>query len=266
MSIGGMHMTGIYLIRNLQNNKVYIGQSVNIERRFRDHKNRTAYTDYETPLYKAFRKYGVENFSFEILEECLSENLDEREIFYISKYKSTQKQFGYNLTNGGKGYSGTHSEEHIRKVAEAQRGKPHKKPSAETLAKRSASLRGLKKPKSFSEKMSKIHKGKEISEETRRKISQSLKGRKLSEETKAKLRETNKHIVHTEEARKKISDKVSKAVLQFDKDGNFVNEYKNARIASEETGTRFSSISSCCHGKYKSANGYVWKFKEKGSD
>ena len=46
----------------------------------------------------------------------------------------------------------------------------------------------------------------------------------------------------------------------------FVNEYKNARIASEETGTRFSSISSCCHGKYKSANGYVWKFKEKGSD
>ena len=113
--------------------------------------------------------------------------------------------------------------------------------------------------------MSKIHKGKEISEETRRKISQSLKGRKLSEETKAKLRETSKHIVHTEEARKKISDKVSKAVLQFDKDGNFVNEYKNARIASEETGTRFSSISSCCHGKYKSANGYVWKFKEKGS-
>ena len=255
-------MVGLYLIRNLHNGKVYVGQSVNIERRFRNHKSRTFSTDYETPLYKAFQKYGIENFSFEILEECTKEELDEKEMFYIAKYKSTQKEFGYNMTEGGKGYSGTHTEEHTRKVADAQRGKPKPSPTAETLAKRSASLRGLKKPKSFSEKMSIIHKGKMISEEQRQKISQALKGRKLSAEHIEKLK--GKHTQHTEETRQKISDKISKAILQYDKSGAFIKEYKNAREASAETGANFTSISSCCNGRVKSAGGYVWKFKKRG--
>ena len=66
-------MIGIYKITNLINNKVYIGQSVNIQQRFKKHK--TKYKDISNEesnkiLYKAMRKYGLENFSFEIIEEC----------------------------------------------------------------------------------------------------------------------------------------------------------------------------------------------------
>ena len=54
---------------------------------------------YNYLLSRAFRKYGIENFSFEILEECSKEDLDDREIYYISKYDSYFN--GYNQTTGG---------------------------------------------------------------------------------------------------------------------------------------------------------------------
>lgn len=53
-------------------------------------------------MYRAFRKYGLENFSFEILEQCKIDKLSEKEIFYIEKYNSYKN--GYNQTLGGEGY------------------------------------------------------------------------------------------------------------------------------------------------------------------
>lgn len=95
-------MIGIYKITNQINGKVYIGQSTNIKRRWRQHQ-KTAYDvnnkDYEKPLYRAIRKYGIENFIFEILEECLKKELNEKEKRYISLYNSFFN--GYNLTLGG---------------------------------------------------------------------------------------------------------------------------------------------------------------------
>lgn len=51
------------------------------------------------------RDYGIENFSFEILEECPKEQLDDREIYWIEYYHSTDKAKGYNVSKGGKGFS-----------------------------------------------------------------------------------------------------------------------------------------------------------------
>lgn len=62
-------MTGIYKITNLVNGKMYIGQAVDIEERWIRHK-RDWKIDKTKVLYKAIRKYGIENFSFEIIEEC----------------------------------------------------------------------------------------------------------------------------------------------------------------------------------------------------
>jgi len=73
---------GIYKITNLINKKVYIGQSVNIESRWRDEKaasNCLSDCEYNSVRSRAFRKYGIENFSFEIIEECSKEQLNERE-------------------------------------------------------------------------------------------------------------------------------------------------------------------------------------------
>lgn len=73
------NICGIYKIENLINHKVYIGQSINIKIRWKNHlkvsKNPNS-NCYEYPLYKAFRKYGINNFSFEILEECSKDNLN----------------------------------------------------------------------------------------------------------------------------------------------------------------------------------------------
>lgn len=88
-------MIGIYKITNKLNNKVYIGQSNNIQRRFEEHK----YQEKNSAIHNAIKKYGLENFNFEIIEECSLEELDEKEIFWIKYYNSFED--GYNLTLGG---------------------------------------------------------------------------------------------------------------------------------------------------------------------
>lgn len=93
---------GIYKIENLINHKCYIGQSIDIHRRWTDHKRvykLETEASYDYPIYRAFRKYGLENFSFEILEECLSSELNEKEKLYIRKYDSFFN--GYNQSFGG---------------------------------------------------------------------------------------------------------------------------------------------------------------------
>ena len=78
-------MVGIYKYTNIINGKSYIGQSTDIRKRHKNHRNfaknniLTAYIDAE------IAKYGIENFQFEILEECDKELLDEREQYYIKK-------------------------------------------------------------------------------------------------------------------------------------------------------------------------------------
>ena len=97
-------MIGIYKITNNINGKSYIGQSVDINRRFISHRN-TAFnpllSNYHLELYQDIRKYGINNFSFEVLEECNKSQLDEKEKFYIAKYK-THGIDGYNKSDGGK--------------------------------------------------------------------------------------------------------------------------------------------------------------------
>lgn len=114
-------MIGIYKITNKINNKVYIGQSINIEHRWTAHRNRPYNlnsNDYEKPLYRSIRKYGLDNFSFEVLEECNKQELNDREIFWINYYDSSNNQKGYNLTQGG--YSGNYNKLEEKNIKEIQ--------------------------------------------------------------------------------------------------------------------------------------------------
>lgn len=90
---------GIYKITNLITNKIYIGQSINIPRRWAEHKSRAYEKNtncYNKPLYRSIRKYGKENFILDILEECPAEKLNEREAYYIGLYNSIVPK-GYNI-------------------------------------------------------------------------------------------------------------------------------------------------------------------------
>ena len=95
----------IYKITNLLNNKIYIGQVYNksIKDRFIRH-CKSAKPDAKCYLARAIYKYGKENFSVEQVEECYSVNeLNMREKYWIKYYNSTDKDLGYNLTDGGEG-------------------------------------------------------------------------------------------------------------------------------------------------------------------
>ena len=85
---------GIYKIENLLNGKIYIGQSMHIETRWSEH-CRTSNQN-KSLISKAISEYGKENFSFQILEECLPEKLTELETEYIFKYNSFEPA-GYNV-------------------------------------------------------------------------------------------------------------------------------------------------------------------------
>lgn len=95
-------MGHIYKITNTINNKVYIGQTIKpLQKRFSQHKN-----NYNKPyfsqlaLYQAFKKYGLDNFTFEEIEQVPQDQLDEREKYWISYYDSYNT--GYNSTLGGR--------------------------------------------------------------------------------------------------------------------------------------------------------------------
>lgn len=90
-------MIGIYKITNKLNNKAYIGQSNDIERRFREHQTKGEAS--RIPLDIAIQKYGKENFLYEVLEECEIEQLNEKESYWITTLETHLK--GYNCNAGG---------------------------------------------------------------------------------------------------------------------------------------------------------------------
>lgn len=96
----GNLQSGIYIIRNMINNKVYIGQSDNLSRRKKEHFKRyniKTIREFNSYLYRSMRKYGIENFEFKVLERIEKDLLNERESYYILKYNSVDRSKGYNM-------------------------------------------------------------------------------------------------------------------------------------------------------------------------
>ena len=89
-------MIGIYKITNLLSGETYIGQSTDIEQRFREHIYHS-----ESYVDEKIHEIGVENFGFEVVELCEQNQLDLREDYYINFYKSNVPGYGYNIVRGG---------------------------------------------------------------------------------------------------------------------------------------------------------------------
>lgn len=210
----------IYAIRNLINGKIYVGQTTRgVQCRWRAHIKGLGSDRTYPGLKGALKKYGVENFSVEVIDTAASyEELDSKECAWIGTLDSMVPN-GYNLKEGGK--HAPHSAESRERNRQAQLGKKHtheakakmsavgkgRVKSPEHLAKISAALQGRrpsdaamarsrevctgrKMSDAFKENQRLKHLGKKDSDATREKKRQALMGRKLSEESLEKMRRT----------------------------------------------------------------------------
>lgn len=98
-------MCGVYMFENKINHHKYIGASKHIEKRYKEHlRDMENNTQKQKTLYKAFKKYGLDNFEFSIIEECLPGDRFKREKYWIDYYNTYED--GYNETRGGEGLDG----------------------------------------------------------------------------------------------------------------------------------------------------------------
>lgn len=236
-------MIGIYKITN-PNGKTYIGQSVDIERRWYHYRKKDSKG--QPLLNRSLVKYGIENHIFEVIEECALEQLNERELYWTNQCSALHPQ-GLVLKAGGR--SGHLSEETKRKIRDGNIGKIV---SDITKQKISLSKMGnlnrlnITHTETTKQKMSKSHIGKKDSKETKFKKSQSAKGRVKTPEWKQNI--SNSHPT-------------KKPIEQYSIDGLKLNEYISINEASRQTMVRVGDISACCNNKQKTAHGYIWKFK-----
>ena len=108
----------IYKITNIQNNKVYIGQSIRpVNQRFRRHINDAINNKLDTYFARAIRKYGKDNFYIKIIDKADNQKeLNLKEIYWIKYYKATNEKYGYNETEalnkcGGNTYKHKNNQE-----------------------------------------------------------------------------------------------------------------------------------------------------------
>jgi len=183
----------IYKATNKINGKAYVGQTVKSLRiRISEHIHDALNNKDNVYFHNAIRRYGKENFIWEIIAECSSlKELNKTEIEMIKKYNTFEN--GYNLTRGGEGSVGfKHTQKAKEKISKSKRGKNHpnygKHHTEETKRRIGNGNRGKVGFKGEDNPMY----GKHHSEETKRKISELRKNKKLSDETRRKISEALK--------------------------------------------------------------------------
>ena len=274
-------ITGIYCIENLINKKKYIGQSINIHSRWYQHKRDSNHSErkgYDSPLHKAFRKYGIENFKFTVIEEVSESLLDERERFWIDYY-NTLVPNGYNIETGGKRNKAVKIENNQRKYCP----KCGKLKTIEAVMCQDCYLKERRENCILSKDKINFDLICEILnsslEATAKKYGYASGNGLKKALIKAQLpcnrigmlnyykKETGKE--HESVIKKKEKEEIRiknailrrpKPVIQYDLQGNFIKKYASATEAAKD-GFSSGHISECCRGKRKTVKGYKWEYE-----
>lgn len=213
--------------------KVYIGQTraKNPVVRWRNggkgYYRVNKFGDYQQPaMVNAINKYNWDEWSHEIIDQCQTqEEANKLEQYYINLYKSSDSNFGYNITEGGGGHCGQPMSE-------------------QTKQRLSQSIKQKWQDPDYREKQkSKEHLP--MHENTRKALLKANTGRKCSEETKQKIRNTKLNYI-----------------LQFSLNGELLGEFKTAKEAGKCINKSITSITNCCKGKSKKCDKYLFIYKQ----
>ena len=281
----------IYQIKNKINGKSYIGQTNNYHRRFLEHKNFGYDNEEETKiLYSAFKKYGIDNFDFIILEKTI--NYNEREKFWIKEfhtYINDDNCNGYNMTEGGeeppvlkgeKSFFCTHSKQEVDEI------KNHLKNSsisikdlAEKYAYEEGSIRRINSGKIwYDENLSypiRVENTNSFKLERAKNIVEDLKYSSLTQKEIGEKYNVSRTTITAINRGQNFSqlnnyypirednslEKRKKPVKQYDLNNNFIKEFESVSIAAKELKVSTTAcISSCARGEIKTAYGFIWRY------
>ena len=254
-------LCSIYCFTNLINNKRYIGSTINdVNKRYNQHIYNAKTPEvhqYNYPLYQAFRKYGIENFKFEILyqKECTEQQIRKLEKQYIQKYNCISP-FGYNQTNN--------TEHPINDIESYHKMSETKRNNAKEVAEIDSNKNILKIWRSIVD----------CAEDTgldERKIASVCRGeRKTTDgrifywivENQLQIPEYNRDLYKGEKGTTQIQSS-SRRVAKIDLETNKIIEiYSTIALAARENNCDNSAISKVCRGIRNKCGGFGWKYIE----
>lgn len=288
---------GIYKIIS-PSGRIYIGQSININFRWEQYKKLQA-CNKQILLFRSFKKYGVENHVFEILEECKEAILNSRERYWQEYYNVLDFKKGLNCKlTSTKDKKGKHSKKTKQKIGKSNKGKLANKPRPYCALEKHPNARSVVCILSgkiwncaktcwlelfkehFSYAIFKYQLNGKIfnrcniyylSEITSKEKINSLLEKYNSEITKRnsikeKIENEKRRIKMTKEEKQiKMTQKAKevnlKPVQKFSKNNELLQTYSSIKEASMLNDLQQSNISLCCNGKMKTSGGFIWKFK-----
>ncbi len=242
----------IYLVINNKNDMKYIGQSkcLDINDRWNSHKKMRE-NSIGSYLLSAYKKYGIDNFTFKLICICFDDDCDNLEKYYISKYNTIAPN-GYNLKEGG------NTTKHHPTTIELMSLKAKEFWTSERRKEQSLKYSGENHP-NF---------GKKLSDNRKKEISMNQKSYWNNMPLESKEKILNR--IHSAKKNNEISKNNlklaqgynSKKVAQYDLENNLLHIYSSISEASNKTDIYRTSIGKVCKGShnYKTAGGYIWKY------
>lgn len=256
---------GIYKITNKINGKIYIGSSIDIKRRWKEHKRQLDLNIHKNKyMQNSWLKYGEENFKFEVIENVyFKDKLIEREQFYVDFYKSYNRGNGYN----------------VAVIVDAPMN--HRKHSDKSKKIMREKKLGTKWSKSQKENKSKQVKGKPLIKNRKKVYQYKLNGEfiKLWDSISIAAKEMNIDVtaisnnclgkthssygfIWSYNKEIKINNEINygrnREIVQLNKDGSFVKLWSSAKEAAISLNLDSSAITKTCKGKINTSGGFIW--------
>ena len=236
--------SGIYKIVHIESGKTYVGQSDDLDRRLDAHRNWFINPKriINRHLYNYAKKYSIDAFLFEIIEECSIDALDERETYWFEIYKENTFNARVNpVTNRGLKRNFEDCE-----INSKRRKEYYSNP--DNLAKHREMIKRRSENPEWRKAVAEAAKKRAADPEWRRKQKEVVNGKERADNIRIK----------------NFNSGYSHPIGKYDYDGiQLLDYYLNVQDASKSIGKNRGNISSCLTGNLKTAYGYVWKYLTK---